>query len=240
MNSATQIKILVVDDDIKLCKLLCQYLNKQGFAVICVEDGASMDAYLSKSSADLIILDLMLPGENGLSIIKRLNSSLPIPIIMLSASGEDVDRIIGLEMGADDYLAKPFNPRELLARIRSVLRRQQGPLSAPTKESSALYRFGTFQFNTDNQTLLRNGDSVTLTNGELSLLEIFIANPKQVLSRDTLLEKLKGYDCAPFDRSIDVRIMRLRQKIEPDTTTPVYIQTVWGEGYKFIPGELTL
>ncbi len=238
MNSETQIKILVVDDDIKLCKLLCQYLDKQGFAVSYVADGESMDAYFSKSSADLIILDLMLPGENGLSIIKRLNNNLPIPIIMLSASGEDIDRIIGLEMGADDYLAKPFNPRELLARIRSVLRRRPNPLSAPTEESSDLYRFGLYQFNTENQTLLRNDEPVTLTSGELSLLEIFIANPKQVLSRDTLLEKLKGYDCAPFDRSIDVRIMRLRQKIEPDTTTPIYIQTVWGEGYKFIPGEI--
>jgi len=238
LNSKIQIKILVVDDDIKLCKLLCQYLDKQGFAVSCVNDGTSMDAYLSKSFVDLIILDLMLPGENGLSIIKRLNNKLSIPIIMLSASGEDIDRIIGLEMGADDYLAKPFNPRELLARIRSVLRRQQSPLSAPTEESSGLYRFGSYQFNTNNQTLLRNDEPVTLTSGELSLLEIFIANPKQVLSRDTLLEKLKGYDCAPFDRSIDVRIMRLRQKIEPDTTTPIYIQTVWGEGYKFIPGEI--
>jgi len=236
LNSETQSKILVVDDDIKLCKLLCQYLDKQGFLVSCVEDGESMDAHLSKSSADLIILDLMLPGENGLSIIKRLNN-LPVPIIMLSASGEDIDRIIGLEMGADDYLAKPFNPRELLARIRSVLRRPP-QLSAPAEESSDLYRFGCYQFNTNNQTLLRNGEPITLTSGELSLLEIFIANPKQVLSRDTLLEKLKGYDCAPFDRSIDVRIMRLRQKIETDTSTPLYIQTVWGEGYKFIPGEV--
>ena len=180
----------------------------------------------------------MLPGENGLSIIKRMHKKTPTPIIMLSASGEDVDRIIGLEMGADDYLAKPFNPRELLARIRSVLRRQQSPVSTSTQESSTSYRFGPYQFNTDNQTLQRNDELVTLTSGDVSLLKIFIANPKQVLSRDTLLEKLKGYDCAPFDRSIDVRIMRLRHKIEPDTTNPVYIQTVWGEGYKFIPGEV--
>ncbi|MDF1582992.1 MAG: response regulator [Methyloprofundus sp.] len=239
MKSDTQIKILVVDDDLKLCKLLRQYLDKQGFSVNCAEDGVSMDTYLSKSSVDLIILDLMLPAENGLSIIKRLHSTSTTPVIMLSASGEDIDRIIGLEMGADDYLAKPFNPRELLARIRSVLRRQQSPLSLPSKKKSALYRFGPYQFNTANQMLLCNGKPVTLTSGELSLLEIFIANPKQVLSRDTLLEKLKGYDCAPFDRSIDVRIMRLRQKIEPDTSAPIYIQTVWGEGYKFIPGEVS-
>jgi len=231
LKSEKKSTILVVDDDQELRNLLDQYLNQQGFLVKCVADGKSMDAYLKQATADLIILDLMLPGENGLDIIKRLNNQLAIPIVMLSASGEDIDRIIGLEMGADDYLAKPFNPRELLARIRSVLRRKTAPSNTHKQEA---YQFGPYQFNSGKQSLLRNGEPVSLTSGDISLLEIFIANPQQVLSRDTLLEKLKGYDCAPFDRSIDVRIMRLRQKIEPDTSNPIYIQTVWGEGYKFI------
>ncbi len=234
MNSEQKSKILVVDDDQALCNLLDQYLDSQGFLVNCVEDGKSMDAYLKQASADLIILDLMLPGENGLDIIKRLNNRLSPPIIMLSASGEDIDRIIGLEMGADDYLAKPFNPRELLARIRSVLRRQTAPSNSHEQE---IYQFGSYQFNRAKQSLLRDSQPVSLTSGDISLLEIFISNPQQVLSRDTLLENLKGYDCAPFDRSIDVRIMRLRQKIEPDTSNPVYIQTIWGEGYKFTPDQ---
>jgi len=234
LKSEQKSKILVVDDDQALRNLLDQYLDNHGFLVNCVEDGKSMDAYLKKSTVDLIILDLMLPGENGLDIIKRLNNQLSTPIIMLSASGEDIDRILGLEMGADDYLAKPFNPRELLARIRSVLRRQTAPSNTHEQE---VYQFGSYQFNRTKQSLLRDSQPVSLTSGDISLLEIFISNPQQVLSRDTLLENLKGYDCAPFDRSIDVRIMRLRQKIEPDTSNPVYIQTIWGEGYKFIPNQ---
>ncbi|MCK4841565.1 MAG: response regulator [Methylococcales bacterium] len=230
-------KILVVDDDLEICKLLCQYLDKQGFSIASVEDGKALDEYLSQSLVDLIILDLMLPGEDGLSIVKRLNIKLDIPIIMLSACGEDVDRIIGLEIGADDYLAKPFNPRELLARIRSVLRRRSIKKSSSVKEDLKPYTFGNYEFNTSNQSLHREGEKVILTSGEFSLLKIFVENPKRILSRDDLLEKLKGYDCAPFDRSIDVRIMRLRQKIEMDTTSPVYIQTVWGKGYQFIPNQ---
>ena len=224
----------MVDDDIEICKLLCQYLDKQGFSVASVENGKALDQYLSQSLVDLIILDLMLPGEDGLSIVKRLNNKGHIPIIMLSACGEDVDRIIGLEIGADDYLAKPFNPRELLARIRSVLRRRNIKTISTIQKDHEHYRFGNYELNTCNQTLHRDGEKITLTSGEFSLLKIFVENPKRVLSRDDLLEKLKGYDCAPFDRSIDVRIMRLRQKIEPDTTTPLYIQTVWGKGYLFV------
>jgi len=232
-----KIKILVVDDDLEICKLLCQYLEQQGFAVASVDCGVALDEYLSQSNVDLIILDLMLPGEDGLSIVKRLNSSSQIPIIMLSACGEDIDRIIGLEIGADDYLAKPFNPRELLARIRSVLRRKQGEKPKTAVENNEIYSFGEYVFNTNNQSLICDGKKITLTSGEYSLLKIFVESPKQVLSRDDLLEKLKGYDCAPFDRSVDVRIMRLRQKIEVDTSMPLYIQTVWGKGYQFIPND---
>lgn len=235
MNNQHKVKILLVDDDPEICNLLCQYLDQQGYSVASVENGTELDSYLNDSLVDLIILDLMLPGEDGLSIVKRLKNKKNIPIIMLSACGEDVDRIIGLEIGADDYLAKPFNPRELLARIRSVLRRPSNVAMSDNTEDTHLYTFGPYQFNPDNQTLACEDKHISLTCGEFSLLKIFIDNPKRVLSRDHLLEKLKGYDCGPFDRSIDVRIMRLRQKIEIDSASPCYIRTVWGEGYQFVP-----
>ncbi len=237
LKTDKKIQILIVDDDLEICQLLCQYLDNQGFSSSSVNDGIALDSYLKKLDVDLIILDLMLPGENGLSILKRLQNKIHIPIIMLSASAEDVDRIVGLEIGADDYLTKPFNPRELVARVRSVLRRQGNQKDEHSKEDRHIHRFGPFIFDLSNQVLHRNGEKVTLTSGELSLLNIFVKNPKQVLSRDLLLEKLKGYDCAPFDRTIDVRIMRLRQKIEINTAKPTYIQTVWGQGYKFVPTQ---
>lgn len=236
IENEDKLKILVVDDDLAIRNLLCQYLQKQGFAVKPLENGKALDNYLRHLQADLIILDLMMPGEDGLSIIKRLNSQCDIPIIMMSARGDDMDRIIGLEVGADDYLPKPFNPRELLARIRSVLRRQSSQKKRTNGQNEEIYTFGPFKMDTGNQVLLNDSEIVSLTSGEFSLLKIFVENPKRVLSRDNLLEKLKGYDCAPFDRSIDVRIMRLRQKIETDTAHPVYIKTVWGEGYQFVPG----
>ena len=226
-------KILIVDDDEALCDLLCQYLDKQGFAVDSVENGVSMDLNLKKSTPDLIILDQMMPGEDGLSIAKRLTNTLDVPIIMLSACGEDIDRILGLEMGADDYLAKPFNPRELLARIRSVLRRHH-PKKNKDRIDATTYTFGTHILDIVSQTLKQNETKISLTQSEYSLLKLFLENPNKVLSRDTLLENLKGYECLPFDRSVDVRIARLRHKIETDTTDPKYIQTVWGQGYKFL------
>jgi len=230
-----KIKILLVDDDPELCNLLCQYLDKQGYSVSSVGNGSELDQFLANNTAvDLIIMDLMLPGEDGLSIIKRLHSKIDTPIIMLSACGEDVDKIIGLEIGAADYLAKPFNPRELLARIRSVLRRGSEQKDIK-QESDNIYSFGPYVFNISNQNLQLQDKKISLTYGEFSLLKIFVENPKRVLSRDNLLEKLKGYDCAPFDRSVDVRIMRLRNKIETDSATPQYIHTVWGKGYQFIP-----
>lgn len=239
MGNNKKAKILVVDDDLELRNLLHQYLDKQGFSVDSVEDGKAMDAYLGKTSVDLIILDLMLPGEDGLSIAKRLNINEQIPIIMLSACGEDVDRIIGLEIGADDYLAKPFNPRELLARIRSVLRRHSPEkIKNDRKSAHELFSFGPFKLNTVNNTLKKNDIAISLTRGEFSLLKILVENTNRVLSRDALLEKLKGYGCAPFDRSVDVRIMRLRHKIEIDPAIPQYIQTVWGEGYMLVLPDL--
>ena len=234
MDSRKTPKILVVDDNAGLCDLLHQYLEKQGFAVDTAEDGSTMDLYLQNSNPDLIILDLMLPGEDGLSIAKRLNSTGKFPLIMLSACGEEVDRIIGLEVGADDYLAKPFSPRELLARIRSVLRRYARSKTSEPVKDTRVFNFGSYQLDTISQSLKQGAENISITSGDFSLLKIFLENPNQVLSRDMLLEKLKGYDCSPFDRSIDVRIMRLRQKIEADTGSPQFIQTVWGEGYRFV------
>ncbi|HHH43370.1 MAG TPA: response regulator, partial [Gammaproteobacteria bacterium] len=203
-----------------------------------VENGAEMDRFLATNTPDLIILDLMLPGEDGLSIAKRLRSSHALPIIMLSARGEEVDRIVGLEVGADDYLPKPFNPRELLARIRAVLRRPATTAEAsPGNEQT--FEFGPFKLDTDSGQLTRQGEKVPLTSGEFSLLHIFVRHPNQVLSRDRLIDHLKGFERSPYDRSIDVRVTRLRRKIEADPAAPVYIQTVWGEGYRFTPGPKT-
>jgi two-component system phosphate regulon response regulator OmpR len=197
-----------------------------------------MDRFLSTHSTDLIILDLMLPGEDGLSIAKRLRNVRDTPIIMLSARGEEVDRIVGLEVGADDYLPKPFNPRELLARIRAVLRRPTAS-SNPESDSSQqqTFSFGPFRLDTVTQELTRDEEKVSLTSGEFALLKIFLEHPNRVLSRDILVDMLKGFERSPYDRSIDVRVTRLRRKIETDPASPVYIHTVWGEGYRFSPGN---
>jgi DNA-binding response OmpR family regulator len=236
MDSETP-KILVVDDDADLRNLLQRYLSEQGFDVTAVEDGPAMDAYLADQHAELIILDLMLPGEDGLSIARRLQNSHNIPIIMLSARGDDVDRIVGLEVGADDYLPKPFNPRELLARIRAVLRRPAATATEPGDSEQQIFTFGPYQFNLTTRELKKDNQKVALTTGEYSLLAIFVQHPNRVLSRDMLVDMIKGFDRSPYDRSIDVRVTRLRRKIEPDPASPLYIQTVWGEGYRFLPGS---
>ena len=228
--------LLVVDDDRALRERLSRYLTEQGFRVTTVADGPAMDAFLAQQTPDAVIMDLMLPGEDGLSLARRLRAERDLPIIILSARGEDIDRIIGLEIGADDYLPKPFNPRELLARIRAVLRRHTAPVSAaPT----AAYNFGPYRLNVTSHSLARNGDPVALTAAEFTLLRVFAEHPNRVLSRDLLVDLIKGYDRSPFDRSIDVRVTRLRRKIEDDPTAPCYIRTIWGEGYLFSPrGEV--
>ena len=226
--------ILVVDDDAALRELLGRYLTEQGFRVDTVADGTAMDRQLAAARPDLVILDLMLPGEDGLALARRLRAQGDLPIVMLSARGEDVDRIVGLEVGADDYLAKPFNPRELLARIRAVLRRH-GAAPADTPGVNDARAFGPFRLDTAMHRLLRDGAEVPVTGAEFTLLRVFLEHPNRVLSRDTLIELIKGYDRSPFDRSIDVRVTRLRRKIEPDPETPVYIRTVRGEGYLFTP-----
>lgn len=228
--------LLVVDDDRALRDRLSRYLTEQGFQVTAVADGKEMDAFLAKQTPDAVIMDLMLPGEDGLSLARRLRARQDLPIIMLSARGEDVDRIIGLEVGADDYLPKPFNPRELLARIRAVLRRHTATASpAPV----SVYSFGPYRLNVTNHSLTRSSDPISLTAAEFTLLRAFAEHPNRVLSRDLLVDLIKGYDRSPFDRSIDVRVTRLRRKIEDDPANPCYIRTIWGEGYLFSPSGET-
>lgn len=226
-------KLLVVDDDAELRDLTSEYLSRQGFEVRTVADGVEMDEAMERERPDLLVLDLMLPGEDGLSIAKRLKAENPLPIVMLSAQGEDVDRIVGLEVGADDYLAKPFNPRELLARIRAVLRRA-GAGDEPAERRER--QFGPFLLDLDAHKLTRDGEEVVLTSGEFDLLAVLSAHPNRVLDRDSILDMMTGAERSPYDRSIDVRVTRLRSKIEPDASKPVYIKTVWGKGYMFCPG----
>ena len=223
-------KLLLVDDDPELRELMGAYLTKQGFDVTTVANGREMDDVLQRRGIDLVLLDLMLPGEDGLSIAKRLKKTGGLPIIMISAQGQDVDRIVGLEIGADDYLGKPFNPRELLARIRAVMRRSHGSSAV-----SEMVEFGDFVLDRKARRLTCSGRNVQLTSGEFDLLGIFVDYPDTVMDRDKILDLLTGADRSPFDRSIDVRITRLRSKIEADPTAPAYIRTIWGKGYMFCP-----
>ncbi len=227
--------ILVVDDDAGLRELLQEYLSAQGLQVATVADGAQMDAHLSQHPVDLLILDLMLPEEDGLSLARRLRARSSLPIIMLSARGEDVDRIVGLEVGADDYLAKPFNPRELLARIRALLRRNEQGQLKHDEDKPDIRRFGPFSMDVEARVLHKHDLTIQLTAGEFNLLRIFAEHPNRVLGRDSLMDMLKGYERSPFDRSIDVRVTRLRRKVEDDPNAPHFIRTVWGEGYLFSP-----
>ena len=222
--------LLVVDDDAEVRELTGEYLRRQGFEVSLAEDGAEMERQMEASSPDLLVLDLMLPGEDGLSIARRLKSSTNLPIIILSAHGDPVDRIIGLEVGADDYIAKPFNPRELLARVRAVLRRLE-PKAQSVQEG--IVKFGSFEVNLKSRSLRREGEPVRLTRSEYDLLEVFVTHPDRILERDQIIEYLGGVETSPFDRSIDVRVARLRGKLEDDPSDPVHVKTIWGKGYMF-------
>ena len=223
-------RILVVDDDEGLRELLVRYLSDNGYEAAGVADGQAMKRHLSSHPIDLLLLDVMLPGEDGLTLARELGSRGGPPIIMLSARGEEVDRIVGLEVGADDYLPKPFSHRELLARVAAVLRRRQ-----PAAATGRIRRFGPFEVDLEAHRLTRNGEEVDVSGAEFALLKVLIENPDRVLGRDALVELLKGYERAPFDRMVDVRVTRLRRKIEPDPAHPVYLRTVWGEGYLFSP-----
>jgi two-component system phosphate regulon response regulator OmpR len=232
MASAPEKRLLVVDDDRELRELLHRYLSDNGFAVTTVNDGLDMARELEAKPFDLVILDLMLPGDDGLTLTRQLRQHSDVPVIMLSAKGDDVDRIVGIEMGADDYLAKPFNPRELLARIRSLLRRCPGRGSQRPNQ----YTFAHFRVDLTTRALFSDDRPVELTAGEFMLLKIFLEHPETAMSRDELTQKLKGYERHPSDRSIDVQVTRLRKKLEPDPARPTFIRTLWGEGYMFTPG----
>ena len=236
MNETSQ-KILVVDDDQRMLELLNRYLSSQGFQVKPVDNATAMDKALARERYDLLVLDLMLPGEDGLSICRRLRGgNNDLPIIMLTAKGDDIDRIIGLEMGADDYLPKPFNPRELVARIHAVLRRRSAapPPGAPTTEEEII-TFGNVSLNLATRELSQAGAITQLTTGEFAVLKVLVQHPRQPLSRDKLMELARGREYDVFDRAIDVQISRLRKLVEEDPGRPRYIQTVWGFGYVFVP-----
>ena len=230
-------KILIVDDDPRLRDLLRRYLGENGFNVLVSENGEAMKRLWVREHFDVLILDLMMPGEDGLAILKRLRAEKDMtPVIMLTARGEDVDRILGLELGADDYLGKPFNPRELLARIHAVLRRRprQDAPGAPSMENEVV-KFGDFELDLGTRVLKKNGEIVPLTTGEFAVLKAFARHPRQPLSRDKLMEMARGREYEAFDRSLDVQVSRLRKLLEPDPSKPRYLQTIWGLGYVFIP-----
>lgn len=251
------IRLLIVDEEEQVRNRLTRYLAQEGFAVAAVADGAAMDTWLAANPVDLVVLDLMLPGEDGLSVVRRLRQGSQVPIVMLSDRGDEVDRIVALEVGADDVLSKPCNPRELLARIRAVLRRQKCPKRAVTavedqhetgqdgkgqaggpetgRHPGPALTFGPYRLDEERRQLTLGSEPVPLTSGEFDLLQVFMTRPNRVLGRDSLLDQLKGYERSPFDRSIDVLVARLRAKIESDTKHPIYIRTVWGKGYVFTP-----
>jgi two-component system phosphate regulon response regulator OmpR len=230
-------KILIVDDDPRLRDLLKRYLTEQGFLVYAAENGHDMQKYWQRDIFDLLVLDVMMPEDDGFSICRRLRQQNDLtPVIMLTAKTQAHDRIAGLEMGADDYLSKPFNPRELLARIQAILRRkrpEEHP-GAPTREFESI-NFGTFTLDLSNRTLHNEGKHVALTTGEFSVLKVFARHPRVPLSREKLMELARGREYAAFDRSLDVQISRLRRLIEINPSKPQFIQTVWGLGYVFVP-----
>ncbi|MDO8811469.1 MAG: two-component system response regulator OmpR [Gallionella sp.] len=229
-------RILIIDDDARLRELLLRYLSEQGFTVKAVADGGALDKALMLNRYHLLVLDLMLPGEDGLAILRRLRGAgETVPVILLTAKGDEIDRIVGLEMGADDYLPKPFNPRELVARIKAVLRRKGSlPAGAPDAEEKII-AFGDCELNLATRVLTKSGEPVSLTTGEFALLKAMLTHPRHPLSRDKLMELARGRDHEPFDRAIDVQVSRLRKLIEADPAKPRFIQTVWGHGYVFVP-----
>ncbi|MCG9965653.1 two-component system response regulator OmpR [Shewanella cutis] len=229
-------KILVVDDDMRLRALLERYLMEQGYQVRSAANAEQMDRLLERENFHLIVLDLMLPGEDGLSICRRLRQQgSTIPIVMLTAKGDEVDRIIGLELGADDYLPKPFNPRELLARIKAVMRRQTQDVPGAPAQQEAEISFGEFSLDLATREMYHGDEAIALTSGEFAVLKVLVTHPREPLSRDKLMNLARGRDYSALERSIDVQVSRLRRLIEKDPANPRYIQTVWGLGYVFVP-----
>lgn len=226
--------ILVVDDDTEIRSLLHEYLQKQGYRVTAVADGRGLRAAVATSHPDLIILDLMLPGEDGLTLCRELRARSEVPVIMLTARGDETDRIVGLEMGADDYVAKPFSPRELLARIKSVLRRARALPENLKHEESGVFRFAGWALDAETRNLTSpQGVVVALSGTDFRLLKIFVEHPNRVLTRDQLIDLMLSRDAGPYDRAIDVQVSRLRQRLGDDAKEPAIIKTVRSQGYVF-------
>jgi two-component system OmpR family response regulator len=224
--------ILIVDDDREIRTLLAEYLESNGFRALAAADGAGMRRILDSSHVDLVVLDLTLPGEDGLTLCRTLRAASNLPVIMLTARGEPLDRILGLEMGADDYVAKPFEPRELSARIRNVLRRTQALPPTLARPMAKRMAFAGWHFDLVARHLLSpQGTVVMLSGAEFRLLKVFLDHPNRVLNRDQLLNLTKGRDADPFDRSIDLQVSRLRQKLDDDAKSPALLKTVRNEGY---------
>jgi two-component system OmpR family response regulator len=230
-------RILLVDDDSEIRHLVSQFLTQHGYEVLLARDGNEMDAALGRGSVDLLILDIMLPGRNGLELCRRVRDRSYVPVMMLTAMGDEADRIVGLELGADDYLTKPFSPRELLARVRALLRRASFLAEqAVAQGSRRVLRFSGWKLDLAQRRLeAPDGMLIGLTSGEYEMLTVFAERPNRVLSRDQLLDLIRGTEASPFDRSIDVQVSRLRRKIEPDPKAPSMIVTVRGGGYVFTP-----
>jgi len=233
---STPQRIWVVDDDPEQRRLVGTYLTDQGYDVRCLSSGEQLMARLESQRPDLVVLDVMLPGEDGLTLLRRLrDGGDDLPVVMLTAKGDGIDRIIGLEQGADDYLGKPFLPRELSARIEAVLRRRVAlPAGTPLAEGQ-LVEFGENRLDLANRRLERNAQPVVITSGEFSLLAAFVQHPHRPLSRERLIELARGPESETDSRSMDVQVSRVRKLVEPDPTRPRYLQTVWGYGYVFVP-----
>jgi two-component system phosphate regulon response regulator OmpR len=230
-------RLLIIDDDTRLAEMLAEYLAPEGIELTGVASGIQGLRSAQRENYDLIVLDVMLPGLSGFDVLKQIREAgLKTPVLMLTARGDDVDRIVGLELGADDYLPKPFNPRELVARINAVLRRRRTPPppGAPG-EADRVVDFGRCRLDLGARTLLRDQQDVPLTTGEFALLKVFVEHPRRPLSRDKLMELARGRDHDAYDRAIDVQVSRLRKLIEDDPSRPRHIQTVWGFGYVFVP-----
>jgi two-component system phosphate regulon response regulator OmpR len=228
-------KVLLVDDDEKLRKLVAEYLEGYGFQVTALPDGRSVLSTIRNESPDIVILDIMLPGKDGLEILKEIRAEFSVAVIMLTAKGDDADRIVGLELGADDYLPKPFSPRELLARIKAVLRRLEPGMKPAAGESEGQrVEAGNLLLDKAKQTLLIEGKEVALSSTEYRVLKVLMENPNRVLTRDQIMTLAQGKDFMAFDRSIDVHISKLRAKLESDPRSPKRIKTIWGSGYMFV------
>lgn len=226
--------ILIIDDDIKLIELLTEYLEQNQFNVSYILNGLNAVDVINEKIPDLIILDYMMPEKDGLEVLRDIRTGHDLPVIMLTARGDDTDKIVGLELGADDYLAKPFNPRELLARIKAVLRRQVKPVLTLDQKKDHLIQRDDLILNRDAHTIEVKGRCLDLSGTEFNILEVLMKNPNRVLSRDQIMNMAKGKDFMAFDRSIDIHISKLRSKIETDPSSPKRIKTVWGSGYMFM------